>query len=312
MSDQRAHPYIKPGYRPITIPSWPEEPTAAPLPQDEGSDDGRRNITFVDPASLSPFEGAPRAGIVFDDPRDGELAADILANGIIEPAIIWNDGKRDRLICGNRRRAVCLHLLQMGEEIPFPVRRLAADFTTAVGVAHASNTGRERPTAMQQAKAVAWVVNSTKTSQKEIAQLLRFDEAKVSRLLTLSSLPDWLKRCATDPDQLSENVASQMQGPLQDPVLRDLMKARGEQLASENRTLHGAALARYLLTGSGESDEHEYADHAGNVLVRSSVNAKGLITLKIPPIYRVEGFDSADLKKAVQRALAEAMAMPSP
>ena len=311
MSDQKIHPYMEPGYKLMTIAPWPVEPTSAPTPQDVTASGGCGAIEYADPSTLSPFEGAPRAGIGFDDARDGALAADILANGIIEPAIIWNDGELDRLISGNRRRAVCLHLRQLGENIAFPVRRLDVDFATAFSVAHASNTGRERPTAMQQAKAVAWAVHSMKKSQKEVAKLLGFDEAKVSRLLTLSSLPDWLKRCATDPDQLSEKVASQMQGPVQDAVFFELMKQRAEKLTADNRTLSGADLARYLLTGSCASGDREYADHAGNVLVRSSVNSKGLITLKIPPVYQVDGFDLAWLTEAVQRALAESMAMPS-
>ncbi len=306
MSEHENHPYIEPG-QPMSIPEWPMEPTAAPLSHDVAGVAERNVAACADPAHIHPFEGAPRASIVFDDARDGELAADILANGMIEPAIIWNDGEVDRLISGNRRRAVCLHLRQLGHDIPFPIRRLDIDFTTALVVAHASNTGRERPTAMEQAKAVAWAVNSKDKSQKEIAKLLRFDEAKVSRLLTLSSLPEWLIHCATDPNQLSEKVASQLQAPLQDASVLDLMKARSDRLMAANKTLPGAALVRYLLTGSRTAGCQEYTDDAGRVLVRSSINPKGAITLKIPPVYRSDDFELANLEHAVQRAIAEAM-----
>lgn len=307
MSERENHTYIEPGYKPMSIPEWSIEPTASALSHNVTGAADRDVAACADPAQIYPFEGAPRAGIVFDDARDGELSADILANGMIEPAIIWNDGEVDRLISGNRRRAACLHLRQLGHEIPFPVRRLDIDFATALVVAHASNTGRERPTAMEQAKAVAWAVNLKDKSQKEIARLLRFDEAKVSRLLTLSSLPDWLINCATDPNQLSEKVASQLQAPLQDAIVLDLMKARSDQLKAANKALPGATLVRYLLTGSGAVGCQEYTDDSGRVLVRSSINAKGAITLKIPPVYRSDGFEPAHLEHAVRRAIAEAM-----
>ena len=97
MSDQRMHPYMEPGDKLMAISRWSVEPTSAPTPQDVTAYGGCRATEYADPSALSPFEGAPRAGIGFDDARAGALAADILANGIIEPAIIWNDGELHRL-----------------------------------------------------------------------------------------------------------------------------------------------------------------------------------------------------------------------
>jgi hypothetical protein len=231
-----------------------------------------------------------------------------LINGVIEPVIVWDDGRADLVISGNRRLAVVRHLRELGLNIELPARRLSGSSAEAIAIAHSSNNGRHGPTAMQQAKAVAWTIRQMGITQTEVAKLLGFDEAKVSRLLVLASLPAWILKRATDPNQLSVLFAAQMQGPLQDSSAVEQMKKRAAVLEQNNRTFSGARLARYLLTGSADQDLEEVHDQEGRVLVRVSVNSKGTITLKVPPIYQHDGFDFVTVLEAVRVSLIEAMA----
>lgn len=261
----------------------------------------------LDPFQCSPFEGSPRAGHIFCDARDGELAADILANGVLEPVTVWNDGKIDRLIAGNRRLAVVIHLRELGHQIALPARLAKVTASEAIAIAHSSNNGRERPTAMEQAKAVAWTIGNLGIDQAEVGKLLRFDEAKVSRLLVLANLPPWVLECATDSNTLSELFAGNIQAALQNPQQCKTMEARAAHLQRENRTLSGAPLARYLLTGSAVQGTEEISDDDGRVLARLSANAKGTISIKIPPVYKQDDIDPQSILNAVVAALGKAM-----
>lgn len=57
MSEHKNHPYIEPGYKPISIPEWPTEPTAAPLSHDVARVDGLKDLLWVDPAHTLDASG---------------------------------------------------------------------------------------------------------------------------------------------------------------------------------------------------------------------------------------------------------------
>lgn len=269
----------------------------------------QKSIVLVDPENCSPFFGAPRAGIKYLDARDGDLAKDVLAHGVLEPIIIWQHDGTDLVISGNRRRAVVIHLRQMGHDIKLPARRLDLDPLTAAATAQACNTGRERPTAMQQAQSLAWVIKSLEQNQATVAQSFGMSEAKVSRLLTLAALPEWLLACATDPDTLSENFAGKLQKALSDPDELKIMRKHAHKLTTNNNTLSGAALAHYLLTGSAKTEAEEiYCGELCAPVGHIIRDHRGAITLKIDHAYLREGGDVSVIARTIVAALRKAMA----
>jgi len=278
------------------------------LPLFDGNVD-QDSIVIVRPERCLPFPGAPRAGTAYVDARDGELAADVLVRGVLEPIILWHNDGADRVISGNRRRAVVMHLQEMGHEIKLPARRLQLDPLTAAATAQAFNSGRERPTAMQQARSLAWVVETIEQNRAAVAKTFAMSEAKVSRLLTLASLPDWLLACATDADTLSENFAAKIQNALGDPEKRRDLKLRARQLVTANSTLSGAALAHYLLTGKEKTEAEEIFCKELNCPVGYIMrDHRGSITLKVNHSAIREAKDMSVIGRTIMAALRTSLA----
>lgn len=264
-------------------------------------------LVLIDPRICSPFSGSPRAGIQYADARDSELADNIRLHGVLEPIVAWGDQARMQVLSGNRRVAVARHLMETGVDLRVPCRLFRGNEVEALAFAHACNQGREKPTAMEQARAIAWAIKNLPQSQVEIAQALGFDEAKVSRLLTLAELPDFVLRAATDSNALSENFAGKLQSSLADRSARAGMERRAKQLERQNRTLPGPKLAQYLLTGRDETEIRKVEDGFGKLIAQLSADHRGAIQVKITPAYIAaeadwEGMFQAvvdDLKKLV-------------
>lgn len=242
-------------------------------------------LTNVDPLNCEPFFGAPRAGTEFLDSRDGDLATNVAKNGVLEPIIVWPAGQKFRVLSGNRRLAVVKHLCELGTIVELPARMFDGDEVAALTLAHACNQGREKPTAMEQAKSVAWALNNMDRTQVEISRALGFNEAKVSRLLTLANLPDFIIGVATEPNLLSENFAALLQGALKHPEQLKSMKVRAGELKTRNVNLGGPQLARYLLNGDQAPAVHDVTDETGEVIGRLSCDQRGAIQLKVNPTY---------------------------
>jgi len=264
-------------------------------------------VKNVDPLQCKTFLGAPRAGTQYNDARDGKLAASIRDNGVLEPIVVWHDGEHFRVISGNRRWAMVRHLRELGEQVLLPARRFNGDAVAALAFAHACNEGREQPTAMEQAKAVAWAVGHLGQPQMEIARALNFSEAKVSRLLILATLPEFVLDVATDANSLSEKFAADLQSALGDAEMLALMQSRAGDLQRRNITMAGPKLALFLLTGTDRSAVQEIADGQGKVIARLSSDRHGAIQLKLTPAYLPADADWEGMHLEVGRAVARRM-----
>lgn len=290
-------------------PETPEQKTVPVLVNFYGreDDDALGPVMYRDPATCYAFDGAPRASYRYDDQRDADLTADILAHGIIEPVIIMRVEHKWVILSGNRRHAVVMHLRSRGIEIRLPVRIAIFERLEAVAFATASNTGRAAPTAMELARSVKWTLDNVEESQAAVARALAMDQAKVSHLCVLASLPDWVTDIVTDPEALSENFAAMIGPGLADAEQQQVMKERAQELAAANVTLAGPAAARYLRTGQRSAAVSEIRDAQGAVFGNVKRDPRGGISLRLSPKWQKVGGDPAAIVTLVTEALASAM-----
>ncbi|RSV18673.1 ParB N-terminal domain-containing protein [Sphingomonas sp. ABOLH] len=282
---------------------------ATPLVDFEGPEDTSvlGSVTYCDPAICHPFDGAPRAGYRYNDQRDADLTADITAHGIIEPLILTKVSGRCVILSGNRRHAVVMHLRAQGIEIRLPVRVAVFNRLKAVAFATACNVGRSAPTPMELGRSVRWTLDHVETSQAAVARALGMDQAKISHLCVLASLPDWVTDIVTDPEALSENFAAMIGPGLADAGQRQVMKERAQQLAAANVTLAGPAAARYLRTGERSVAASEIRGADGTTIGSINRDPRGGLSLRLSPKWQKVGGDPAGIVKVVTEALAAAM-----
>ncbi|MET3723608.1 ParB/RepB/Spo0J family partition protein [Sphingomonas trueperi] len=264
-------------------------------------------VHFLDPALCMPFDGAPRAGYRYDERRDADLTADIKAHGIIDPIVVLRRPDKRVIVSGNRRRAIVAHLRSQGIDIPMPVRIASFNDIEAVAYATACNAGRAAPTAMEMARSVRWALENVDENQATLARALAMDQAKVSHLCVLASLPAWVTDIVTDPETLSENFAALIGPGLADDATRQVMKERAERLAAENVTLAGPAAARYLRTGERAAASRELRNADGATFGSLKRDPRGGIALCLSPQWQKVGTDPALIVTRVTEALADAM-----
>lgn len=264
-------------------------------------------VMFRDPTVCHPFAGAPRAGYRYDERRDADLAADIAAHGIIDPLILTRMEGRTVILSGNRRHAIVTNLRSRGIEVRLPVRIAVFNRLEAVAFATACNTGRAAPTAMELARSVKWTLDNVGESQAAVARALAMDQAKVSHLCVLASLPDWVTDIVTDPEGLSENFAAMIGPGLADTEQQQVMKERAQELAAANVTLAGPAAARYLRTGERTAAASEIRDAQGAVFGTVKRDPRGGISLRLSPKWQKIGGDPAAIVALVIEVLASAM-----
>jgi ParB/RepB/Spo0J family partition protein len=264
-------------------------------------------VNVIDPALCLPFAGAPRAGYRIDLRRDAALIDDIRTNGVIEPLVVTKMEGRLVILSGNRRHAVVCHLRAEGVEVALPVRACQFRGLDAVAFATAINVGRAAPTAMELARSVAWTRDHVETSQSAVARALKMNEAKVSHLCTLATLPEWITDIVTDPEALSENAAALLAPALADPEMHAVMERRAAELKAGNVTLAGPAAVRFLKTGARAAAGRELRGPSGTSLGSIKRDLRGGIVLRLSPAWRKVEHRPADLLALVSAELAETM-----
>lgn len=267
-------------------------------------------VRIIDPSLCHPFAGAPRAGYRIDERRDAALIDDIRTNGVIEPIVVTKFEERNFILSGNRRHAVVCHLRAEGVEVTLPTRICRFHGLEAVAFATTVNTGRAAPTAMEMARSVAWALEHVEPSQAAVARALKMDEAKVSHLCTLATLPAWITDIVTDPEALSENAAALLAPALADAEMRAVMETRAAELKAENVTLAGPAAVRFLKTGARAAAGRELRGPSGTALGSIKRDLRGGIVLRLSPAWRKGEHRTADLLAVVSAELAETMRNP--
>jgi ParB family chromosome partitioning protein len=149
---------------------------------------GRRQrtvLTLVPLSAVAPNPDQPRKH--FAEDALGELAASIKARGLLQPIVVRRMQDGYRLLAGERRfRAASLAGL---DRVPALIR----DGDDDLEVALIENLQREDLTPLEEAEALAVLIERHGYSHREVADLLGKSRPYVSNTLALNKLPDSVK-----------------------------------------------------------------------------------------------------------------------
>jgi ParB family chromosome partitioning protein len=198
----------------------------------------------VDVDRLSPNELQPRGPM--DAAALEDLSRSIVANGIIQPIVVWKDGDRFQIIAGERRwRAAKLAGLL---RVPVVVREIApGDEHSLLEMALVENIQRENLNPIEEALAYRRLADEFQMTQEAIAAAVGKDRATVANMMRLLRLPD----------EVRAELAS---GRLSTGHARALLA-----LANESDQRHAArdVIARSLSVRETESLVKRIADQTG-------------------------------------------------
>jgi ParB family chromosome partitioning protein len=145
----------------------------------------RAFLTMVPLARVRPNELQPRK--YFDDERLAELSQSIKERGLLQPIVVRKDGDDFELLAGERRfRAAKLAGLH---RVPALIR----DKDDPLEVALIENLQREDLTPLEEAEALAGLIESHGYSHRAVADVLGKSRPYVSNALSLLRLPDRVK-----------------------------------------------------------------------------------------------------------------------
>jgi ParB/RepB/Spo0J family partition protein len=147
---------------------------------------GHRTVLTVVPLdAVEPNPEQPRK--YFAEEKLVELAASILERGLLQPIVVRRQGEGYLLLAGERRfRAARLAGL---DRLPAVVR----DAGDALEIALIENLQREDLAPLEEAEALAALIERHSYSHREIADLLGKSRPYVSNTLALTRLPDAVK-----------------------------------------------------------------------------------------------------------------------
>jgi len=147
---------------------------------------GHRTVLTVVPLdAVEPNPEQPRK--YFAEEKLVELAASILERGLLQPIVVRRQGDGYQLLAGERRlRAARLAGL---DRLPAVVR----DAGDALEIALIENLQREDLAPLEEAEALAALIERHAYSHRDIADLLGKSRPYVSNTLSLTRLPDPVK-----------------------------------------------------------------------------------------------------------------------
>jgi len=145
----------------------------------------RAFLTMVPLARVRPNELQPRK--YFDDERLAELSQSIKERGLLQPIVVRKDGDDFELLAGERRfRAAKLAGL---DRVPALIR----DKDDPLEVALIENLQREDLTPLEEAEALAGLIETHGYSHRAVADVLGKSRPYISNALSLLRLPDRVK-----------------------------------------------------------------------------------------------------------------------
>ena len=139
-------------------------------------------------AAVSPNRYQPRQ--VFDEDAIKDLAASIKEQGVIQPLVVSKAGAdRYELIAGERRLRACRML--GFETVPVIIKDV--DDETRLALALIENVQREDLNAIEEARALAELVDEFSYSQEEVAAKIGKSRSHVASSLRLLKLPQLIQ-----------------------------------------------------------------------------------------------------------------------
>lgn len=131
----------------------------------------------------------------FNDNSLKELAANIKANGLIQPLVVHRDNNgKLTLICGERRFRAMTMINKMEEAPCFIIENKTEDELMAIQFSE--NSSREELHYIDKADGILNYKKTTGASERKICQALGISKSEVHRSLLIAKLPKKLKEAA--------------------------------------------------------------------------------------------------------------------
>lgn len=184
----------------------------APMIADTQTDSTSPGYLEVNIFDVDPNPKQPRRQ--FDDMELEELSASIQLNGIIQPLIVQQNGKRYRIIAGERRwRAAKLAGLKV---VPVVIREIAEK--NIIEIAMVENLQRSDLNPVEEAEGIRQMMTQHNHTQEEVAQKLSKSRSVIANAVRLLSLTDEVLEMLRQ-GQLSSGHARALVA-IQDPLLQ--------------------------------------------------------------------------------------------
>ncbi len=147
-------------------------------------------VRMMSTGSLSPLPGQPRRH--FDEAALDELAASIVARGMLQPIVVRDLGSHFQIVAGERRwRAAQRAQLH---HVPVIVREF--DDKTALEIALIENIQREQLNAVEEGETYRRLVDEYGHSQETLGKIVGKSRSHIANLIRLRDLPqrvqDWM------------------------------------------------------------------------------------------------------------------------
>jgi ParB/RepB/Spo0J family partition protein len=263
-------------------------------------------IVTIELDQIDIFQFNPRASLVFDNSRDGQLLKSIRDDGQQVPAIVRRsitDPSRYELIAGARRLAVIRKLNRLG----FAIRLMAEvrDLSDAQAwqLAEIENIGRKDVGLLDRAR--NWAAACQEFyggNQSKMARALGVSQTALSRTLSANNLPEIIIKVLKDPSRLNIHFVSQMTATLKSGDAEFIL-ARAASLVESGKRFSCAEAMRHLLLTADETQLFEPSPLLVNGEVigtwRPSLAGDATLTLKPCRKHR-SAADLADLFNTVR------------
>lgn len=146
------------------------------------------SVLHVDVNSVDPTKDQPRKA--FDPAKLKELSQSIKENGIIQPLIVKERGGRYQIIAGERRYRAA----RLAKLATVPVIVKEADEKEILQLSIIENIQREDLNPMEEAEAVAALMDNYKLNQEQVATMLGRSRSAVTNTLRLTGLCPFVKK----------------------------------------------------------------------------------------------------------------------
>ncbi len=159
------------------------------------SDEKLLEGALIEKIKLNEIKVKEQVRTKFNDDSLRELAANIKANGLIQPLVVHRDqlGKLT-LICGERRYRAMTRINKMEEAPCFIIENKTEEELMAIQFSE--NSSREELHYIDKADGILNYQNATGASERKICQALGISKSEVHRSLLIAKLPVKLKEAA--------------------------------------------------------------------------------------------------------------------
>lgn len=152
----------------------------------------------IETVKLAHIEVRVQVRTKFNDDTIAELADNIRENGLIQPLVVHEEGRKFVLICGERRFRAMSTIEDMIEAPCFVLRNKTKEELMAIQFSE--NSVREDLHYIDQADSIANYKKVTGASERKIVAALGVSKSEVHRCLLIGKLPKSVKEAAKKHD----------------------------------------------------------------------------------------------------------------